>query len=645
MKNAVKIFLLIITIFIANIYISEPTNANPLSNPLNSKVKGAAIGCNFYPGFINKIVQCITNQTTYGLVTNALNRMHSFFVATGNSLVIIYIMSFAMRLSLQGVKELKKEVAIVTLTVVAIVNFNNTTSITKFMNFFIKGQEEFVNVTTTALTTRRANEVEEGVRQTDFLCYSYNNKAYTIWQRIDCVIGYILGVHPLVKYTEKQFSCDEKFNNTVINVGDLATDEDKIGAVTKPKIGCYDYRLFAGDKNPFADMAQDPFSFMQNTGKVTDKFEVGISFSFIIIIVMMLFSEDFGIILMLTGLFIVIILIMAFGQAVLIYITSLFTILVLGLFAPLIIPMFLFKTTSDIFTKWVQMFFSAMLTPGLMFAYLSFMILTLQYVLNYETEINGEKVSITDYHFGDKFIDAKKGYKDAATASKTLSSEEQRNADNWRKVMEESIKTRVEIRDRNKNVETDMLRDESQFAKEAPRIIAEGRARNSGIFENLSGVFSRMSSFESGKFKMPHLDFQNADEKVRQMYSVQGIINLLDEAKAQNILTAEEIARFTLLTTNLTDPEEWYKFVNASPAMKKFIEDKIARWERQDYLDKTAYMQLLIVLFLTLSVTYSFMGNVQNFAARLSGAGATPADKMINLYNMSVRRITASFKQ
>ncbi|MDX1949246.1 MAG: type IV secretion system protein [Rickettsiales bacterium] len=645
MLKGLKITIILFFIIFANFSNVEIANSLPFGN--DGRVKGEAIGCNFYPGFVNKIVQCITNQTTYGLVTNALNRMHSFFVATGNSLVVIYIMSFAMKLSLQGVKELKKEVAIVALTAVGVITLNSTTSITKFMNFFIKGQEEFVNVTTTAMSTRRANETERGIRSSDFLCYqSQAGQKYNIWQRIDCVIGYILGVHPLVKYTEKHVSCDKKFDPTMgvdLTDPDLSSDEQKLNLTARPKIGCYDYSLFAGDKNPFADMASDPFSFMQDTGKVTDKFEVGVSFSFIVMIVLMLFSEDFGIILMVTGLFIVIILIMAFGQAVLIYVTSLFTILVLGLFAPIVIPLFLFKTTNQIFTSWLQMFFSAMLTPGLMFAYLSFMILTLQYVLNYETTVNGEQVSIMTYHFGDKYINAKKDYKDAMTVTKNLSSEEQLNADNWRKVIEETIRTRVEIRDRDKNVETDMLRDESQFTKDAPRLIAEGRARNSGIWESMSGVFSRMSSMQSDKVRMPHLDFQNADEKIREMYSAKGLIELLQES--QSFLSIQEIARFTELTTKLNDPEQWYKFVNESPAMKNFIEGKIAGWERQDYLDKTAYMQLIIVLFLTLSVTYSFMSNVQNFAARLSGAGLSPAEKMVNLYNMSVKRITASFKQ
>ncbi|MBN8532224.1 MAG: type IV secretion system protein [Alphaproteobacteria bacterium] len=69
-------------------------------------------------------------------------------------------------------------------------------------------------------------------------------------------------------------------------------------------------------------------------------------------------------------------------KALLIYITALLHIAVLLMVLPFILPTILFKTTYDIFSKWVAEMFDAMVQPIFVFTFLSFMLLLLKDALN-----------------------------------------------------------------------------------------------------------------------------------------------------------------------------------------------------------------------------------------------------------------------
>lgn len=632
MKTPLKYILILIILLLTFLPAENSYAQNPLDNPAKQDVSGV---CFAFPGFINKIVQCIVYLTSYGLIDTALEKMHSAFVSVANSMVIIYVMLFGMRMSLRQIKDLKKEAAIVLLTAFCIIYFNNTTSITKFMNFFIKGQAEFVNATTSAITTKRIGTSQNA--NTALLCDSYNGKQFTVWQRIDCVIGYVLGVHPLVEFTENHFDCSKEYNQ--VDLLPTPLDPNKV-------TGCYDYRLFATGLEPWRNPASDPYNFPSAVATSNQKFETGVAFSMLTIITLMMFSDDFGLIVMITGVFIIIMLIMAFGQAVFVYITSLFTILVLGLFAPIVIPMFLFGPTKDIFNKWVQLFFSAMVTPGIMFAYLSFVIFTLQYVLDFKININGQPMSIMEYHFGEKYQNAQKEYKNVfhtVSENKDIYSQ---NSTEFIKTMRGVFERKAEASDINKNVNESAVRNPGLDRGSSSAELLEGFA-GGNVFGAFGNIGIRSSGNAAGSLPLPDMDFSNTVQAVRDMYSIEGLgkvlLKLVNSTPPK--LTPQAADDLMKMSTNANDIEEWMRIYQSSPALLEHLREAIQQHEREDYNDKLAYMQLLMIVFLTLSVTFTFMSNVQIFANNLANAGSLPASKMANLYNDSIRRMTAGINR
>ncbi len=632
MRTKFKYFFILIIFLLSFSAVENSYGQNNLIDKLteDQKVKGV---CFAFPGFVNKIVQCIVYLTSYTLVEQTLDSMHSAFVSASNSLVIIYIMLFGMKVSLHQIKNLKKEAVIVLLTAFCILYFNNTTSITKFMNFFIKGQAEFVNAVTSSITTKRIG-TSQNVNSA-FLCDGHNGKPYTIWQRIDCVIGYVLGVHPLVQYTEGFYDCSKNFKTT-----DMAPNPLKPNNV----VGCYDYSVFATSTEPWADPAKGPFNFQNTVATSNEKFEASVAFSMLTIITLMMFSDDFGLIVMITGMAIIIMLIMAFGQAVFVYITSLFMILVLGLFAPIIIPMFLFGPTKDIFTKWVQMFFSAMLTPGIMFAYLSFVIFALQYVLDFKITINGKPMSIIEYHFGDKYKDAFKDYKNVFNLTSQIKDTDLNNSTEFTKTVRGVIERKAEVADVNKNVNESAVRNTGLDRKNSSSMMME-QLLGGGIWSAFANKASRSAGKDEQMLQLPHLSFADTVQFARDRYSLLGMAKIVEKLKLANKLKPEEAAKIIAAATNANDIDEWMRIYQSSPALLDDLREAILDQERQDYNDKLAYMQLLMIVFLTLSVTFSFMNNVQIFAANLSNAGVHPAGKMIDLYNTSIRRMTAGINR
>ncbi|HCR85855.1 MAG TPA: hypothetical protein DIV86_04175, partial [Alphaproteobacteria bacterium] len=389
--------------------------------------------CKAYPGLVNKIVKCVTRMTSYSVLESSLNRLYTGLVGASNAAVVLYIMIFGFKMAAGGLQNLRREAFFVIATAVAVLTFNNTVSVTTFLNIFLRTQAEFASAATFAVSTKPpeqatvtpdngtgsatppANAQQNYTEIENAICYGPKDTkykptnpedppykpemsgrtavTYNVWQRIDCIIGYVLGAHPVVEKISQYYETEGEKRETTI------------GTVDNRK---FDYDLFAGPENPFADMATDPFCFLTdlkiNVGtdkdacekkrvniKKTGTYEVGVSFSLFVIAVGM-FTESaqsggIGLIVLLTGVFIVILMISAFGQVMIVYISSMFAIVVLAMFAPLCIPCILFKPTKEIFQKWLQMFFGYTLTPGIMLSYLTFMIFVIQYMISYSKPV------------------------------------------------------------------------------------------------------------------------------------------------------------------------------------------------------------------------------------------------------------------
>ncbi len=66
--------------------------------------------------------------------------------------------------------------------------------------------------------------------------------------------------------------------------------------------------------------------------------------------------------------------------------------------------------------------------------------------------------------------------------------------------------------------------------------------------------------------------------------------------------------------------------------------------EQRDYALKVAYIQTLLIILITLAITFAFLNNVMDFAGKLVGAGVTPVGKALNVYNFTTNRLGKMLK-
>jgi|GEM_PF-482972 len=587
--------------------------------------------CSDYPGFINKIVNCVTGMVKYSVLEELLTKVHGAFVQAANGAIIVYLMLFGFKLMLGGVDNIKSEIFIVSITCVMILYMNNTTKIIDVVKLFIKGQSEFANAATVAISESPLNNPDGtqeivcvGPFATDAdgeIIYrdgvprpievDGERVTFNVWQRVDCVIGYIMGVHPAFERTGQFFDRNVK--------------KDSGGATVDKRR--YNYEMFAGPDNPFANMAEDPFTFLADPekAKVTENFESFLSFSLVSIGLSMLFSDSMGIIVMLTGLFIIFLMIAAFGQAALIYITSLFAIVVLALFAPIIIPLFLFKFTRKIFDFWLQMFFTYMLQPGIMLAYLTFMVFVLQYVINYKgASSNGvEGKSLISYHFGESFIKADTAPWDPVSYVENLESsfsDNNKTFSQFSKMTESSI---IDIQD----VDTySSLLASDDLQKRAAQIELIERVNVADTFKNVSGRTANLSGVKKESISLPYHKFYTGVD-VKGGAEKQFFGNIGGGILA-NMSSSDFIQR-------ILKDDEFFKEISELNA-----EDQVKAFQ-----DKINYMQILLVVFLTISVTFAFMQNVMAFGNEMAGAGTLPVAQAVNVYNGLTSKMAANINR
>lgn len=98
-------------------------------------------------------------------------------------------------------------------------------------------------------------------------------------------------------------------------------------------------------------------------------------------IIGLLFS-GVGVIVALFGMVTIGMIILAFATAVVLYVMSLVAIVVLMLIAPIVIPAILFESTKNFFDQWFQALISYIFQPVILFGYLAFMTVAMNFVLN-----------------------------------------------------------------------------------------------------------------------------------------------------------------------------------------------------------------------------------------------------------------------
>jgi type IV secretory pathway VirB6-like protein len=588
--------------------------------------------CSKYPGFINKIVQCVTNVITKERYFKKLVVMNTKFAGITNAALILYIMIFGLRLSLNVIENVKAEIFIVIITCFFLTYVNNTYRIKNFIGFFIGLQNEFASVASAA--------VYNSPNADKSVCYGYevNGKMqkFTVWQRMDCLVAYVIGIHPVVEYVGQYYDdkntseCSQESSNLIPGICNIDHKNKK-----------FDYGLFATNNNPFANMAEDPYCFLtfrldpsiitsatdvetvKNTAKDliknsenkclekytkmtaedftklkmavnNDKYESTVTFSLVVIIVgMLLGNSAIGLSVFILGVFVILIMFAAFGQAALVYITSLFAILVLGLFAPLILPCFLFKQTRQIFDTWIQLLLAYCLQTGLVICYISFMISVIQYVISYKASINeGNKNSLLDYNFSDLYKKADISQKPAVTVV-------QKTSANNNSILYS------DLGGINESYQGSLInKTDAEFA-----VVADEETN------------SRKDSFTS-EFGLQRagIDMQTFNVPSFRFFS-QGLMNSVVSTFANYDPFNSDLEKSAANANNTN---------NTQMGDRKL---KITQ-EQEEFRLNIAYLQVLLMVFLTFAITFSFMSNVMEFAGRLAGIGVSPVVRGANLYSM-----------
>ncbi len=675
---------------------------NPKDMPLVTQ------NCSPYPGFINKIVKCVTNMVSRDSVYLTLTRLHYKFSMLTNGAITLYLLLFGLRLSLNVVENVKGEVMTVVIMCFFITYVNNSMRMRDFIDFFVGLQAEFMAVSTAALySTTPADELANAgsgqmnptstsqpnnYNRAKYLCYGprdYDNKLqlfnigsnqvpkrYTIWQRMDCLIAYLIGAHPVV-VKAGQFFDDQvgkkasvqaitsgvtgailnnnnaatsyQYTNSAASLpfGDMATDpycylryRFTLPNVTDGSVSDGDIQAFLagvemtkdGCMKRFQGMSVDDFRKMARP-LINDRQSAYLSFSLIVIIVGLVSSEPtLGIVLFITGFFVIILMMFAFAQAALVYITSLFAIVILGLLAPLILPCLLFKYTQKIFQTWVQLLFAYSIQPAILLTYMTFMIFVLQYMMGYKAlNANGKSLSFVEMNLGEIY---QKGYKGPEEAARIMAQTSGSISDLSGTDML-ALGTQWEGNDYSGMEWSLVNRGSGAFGSAATEATGALRDRVLQSGFNISNAGASMQTIALPSFRFA---------------SLIGAVGTFGSNRHQMLIS--NVGNYDNLNANLPRSiEKSQRRMSGSGigsiAGGSDIDDvleKVVAAEKEmssnEFRSNISFMQALIIIFLTLTITFAFMRNVMEFGEKLVGVGEGSISKSVNLYNIATNRLT-----
>ena len=293
-----------------------------------------------YTGLINRIVSCV-KEILLRIDNAQIQTLRNGLQTTVMGLVTLYFIFFSIRVLLNGVRNIKSD-TFLTLFVAAGVLIFTRVGVDEYVNVFITTQEDLMTIVSTAVDNTNAGCVENNSLAASVVDANGNPLVlrYTIWQRMDCIIASFLGMY------EANFPEQINPNTNVPIRGTLDRNGRQVVTV-------------------FNDLAVEPFKDVVS--------EHWISFSLVSIVVGLLFSAV-GLLLLFFCVLSVTLMTLAFVQAVYVYLQAMTVIIILGIIAPIVIPMLLFQQTKQIFIYWWHQFWAYMLVPGIMMAYLVFML-------------------------------------------------------------------------------------------------------------------------------------------------------------------------------------------------------------------------------------------------------------------------------
>lgn len=698
------------------------TKANP-DSITNPDAPYIAEFCREYPGFINKIVQCVTHLVTQGQITSTLNRLNAKFAGAGMAALILYVTLFSLKLTFNAVEDARGEIMTTLITCFFVTYCLNSVRMDDFIRFFTGLQNEFVSVAQAAIYTKEDEDLATLLtdpnydsNSSEYICYGPKNSdgklvvgaRYTIWQRMDCLFGYVLGAHPIVQYMGQYFDPQGKGSP-----GQIPTD---LNQVLYNYNKSFSYDLFAGPNNPFAEMAEDPYCFfrystnldisfndagdaLSDTAKAlieisqdscykklltmpVDKLlrlarvvknnrnEVFMSFSMVVMLIGMLFNDpSIGLVVFVTGFFVVFLMFAAFAQTATVYITSLLVIFILGLFAPLIIPCFLFNyTRKKIFMPWVQLMIVYSLQSGIMMCYITFMLLVIQYSISYNTQNSESKIAcLGDNNSPDcqhnVTCDPNKdagctctGNPQVCTGSYIINKaammgDDVRSLTQYQGDLytQSDINDDVvaEVKTRSSTGVTDLTTQEGMIFGAGSTRVGDESNPNYGYsvvnyYRGNSTISDQMNIYATEvtpetKRNLFNIGIQNT--------GVQGFnINLPSFNFGPGTLRDKLFSLFLKYDPLNTDIQSSLKNAqqNQIPGQDIItdVNTTVTNFHKDNFRLKIGYLQSLLVLLITLALTFAFLNNIMDFAGKLAGAAGLPMKRMFNVYGMMSKKMS-----
>jgi type IV secretory pathway VirB6-like protein len=637
--------------------------------------------CSKGQGLFNRIVSCTQEMIQVTITDEKVKGMADAFRNVGSGLVVLYILFFGIKVMAGGVEKVRSEVIIVFLTATFIVFFNNGVRIVNYKNAFLAIQSEFVQIATMAIDndiadslTPTTDALEKARQCTSITPIDGKNP---IWQKMDCLVPQLLGAHPMVNKVLNCFGdIYDKRSATGIDAADLAAQD----LVKSNLLG----RGCEGIVQKYSD--SEKFYEHKNIS-LADK-QTSQMFGLFVILAGTMFSADAGFFIVITGLFIPILLIVAFGQAMYVYLTSYIAITVMALFAPLILPCFLFARTRHIFDQWLKILVSMTLKPGILLVYMTFMIYIFSAVLNYGGGINSNFRSLGDFLAGKSFENSTVQHVLWGKIESTNTNSKECYAE-LRKSKEvaniENISQKVDnVAFQNAQVEAYTLWASVENDNTNPRYL-EYKEKYEAMQKITSEEYAFSKYIESlldqyyadvktgckvAKQQWKYLKYNFAGTNSVE-YGVQGILSSMLDLPIISSVAMDELIKRTS-NNSLKDLMNNQTLLSMDKLKEAIIENKpifpnidgigevldskkisspyygdVFVEKLQKYLDsekkeEADFFLSLLVILVVLAITLTFMSNVIEFGDQLAGLAGSQAMKMSNLYSIVSSKFTSS---
>ncbi len=291
-----------------------------------------------YTGITYRIVECI-KYAMAEVTTVQFAQIRDTTDSVVATVLTLYIIFFGLRVVFGDLQNFKGDTMVMLFTLFGVAYFAIGVGVEEYVTIMLATQEALSNIMV-------SNTLEHN------LC-DYKS----VWRNIDCTMAYILGADPIAfKYPGGVL--DGAGGDGILGGAGIADDDFQNygGMAVLP--------FQAGSPMRFV-----PFNIMMGS----------ISWLSIVPGSDAPFTDFFMLLFLLT--FIIIYMISVFAQALIIFITSLIALTFLGLLGPLIVPMYLFQVTRSIFTQWFTMMLSYIIQPGIVLAFVGFMIYGVHFII------------------------------------------------------------------------------------------------------------------------------------------------------------------------------------------------------------------------------------------------------------------------